>query len=128
VVEDDSDFADLVRFELETGGYHVELTSSVSEALHRMHAGEELDLVLSDVRLPGKSGLQLLFPEGVCSEPPPVLLMSAFISPELRHFAESMGADTLEKPFSFAALHASVIRALRSASRARASRPIGSAP
>jgi DNA-binding response OmpR family regulator len=120
VVEDDPDCAQLVRFELETGGYQVELTSSVSEALHRMRMPESLDLVLSDVRLPGKSGLQLLFPEGAASETPPVLLMSAFISPELRSFAESMGAETLEKPFSFAALHASVIRALRRASPARA--------
>jgi DNA-binding response OmpR family regulator len=120
VVEDDPDFAKLVRFELETGGYEVEITSSVSEALLRMHDDGDLDLVLADVRLPGKSGLQLLFPEGAASEPPPILLMSAFISPELRHFAESMGAGVMEKPFSFAELHASVIRTLRAASLARA--------
>jgi DNA-binding response OmpR family regulator len=120
VVEDDPDFAKLVRFELETGGYQVEVTSSVSEALLRMQGGDELDLVIADVRLPGKSGLQLLFPEGASSEPPPILLMSAFISPELRHFAESMGAGAIEKPFSFAELHASVIRTLRTASLARA--------
>jgi DNA-binding response OmpR family regulator len=119
VVEDDPDFAALVRFELEMGGYTVETTSSVSEALRRMHGASDLALVISDVRLPGKSGIELLFPEDLTSKTPPVLMMSAFMSPKLRELVERMGASAIEKPFSFAALHASVIRALRNAAKAK---------
>jgi DNA-binding response OmpR family regulator len=118
VVEDDATFAEVVRFELEVGGYQVELTSSVSEAQRRMRDDNDLDLVISDVRLPGKSGLQLLFPEGADAKPTPVLMMSAFISPKLQRFVEGMGAAVLEKPFTFAKLHLSVIRLLRRAAGA----------
>jgi DNA-binding response OmpR family regulator len=118
VVEDDATFADVVRFELEAGGYQVELTSSVTEAQRRMRDDDDLDLVISDVRLPGKSGLQLLFPEGAGAKPMPVLMMSAFISPKLQRFVEGMGAAVLEKPFTFAKLHLCVIRLLRKAAGA----------
>jgi DNA-binding response OmpR family regulator len=80
-----------------------------------MHEGSELALVITDVRLPGRSGIQILFPEDPDTKQPPVLVMSAFISPKLRDFVQQMGASVLEKPFSFATLHASVIRALRNA-------------
>jgi len=119
VVEDDQDFADVVRFELETGGYQVEITSSVSEALRRLHDDNDFALVISDVRLPGKSGLQLLFAENAAGTLPAVLMMSGFVSPELRHFVEGMGAAVIEKPFSFATLHANVIRVLRMAARTK---------
>jgi DNA-binding response OmpR family regulator len=116
VVEDDVAFAEVVRFELAAGGYEVVLTSSVSEAQRRMR-DDDLDLVISDVRLPGKTGLQLLFPEGADTKPTPILMMSAFLSPKLRKFVEGMGAAVLEKPFTFANLHLSVIRVLREAAR-----------
>jgi DNA-binding response OmpR family regulator len=115
VVEDDQDFASVVRLGLESGGYHVEVTSSVSEARRRLRDHNEFALVISDVRLPGKSGLQLLFSEDSeeAGGTPPVLMMSAFVSPELRHFVEGMGAAVIEKPFSFATLRVNVIRALQ---------------
>jgi DNA-binding response OmpR family regulator len=119
VVEDDRDFADVVRFELVTGGYDVDITSSVTEALERMRTDSELDLVIGDVRLAGKSGIQLLFADGAESAPPPVLMMSGFVSPRLQRFVEGMGASVIEKPFSFGRLHASVIGALTKRRRAR---------
>jgi DNA-binding response OmpR family regulator len=118
VVEDDEAFAEVMRLELEVGGYQVELTSSVSEAQRKMRDDSDLDLVISDVRLPGKTGLQLLFLEGADARPTPVLMMSAFISPKLRQFVEGMGAAVLEKPFTFANLHLAVIRLLRKSARA----------
>jgi two-component system OmpR family response regulator len=117
VVEDDPDFADAVRFDLESGGYHVDITSSVTEALRRMRDGSDLDLVITDVRLSCKSGIQLLFADDGGATPPPVLMMSALVSPKLRRLVEGRGGSVLEKPFSFASLHATVIRALRRAAR-----------
>jgi len=58
------------------------------------------------------------FPEGADAKPTPVLMMSAFISPKLQRFVEGMGAAVLEKPFTFAKLHLSVIRLLRRAAGA----------
>jgi DNA-binding response OmpR family regulator len=118
VVEDDRDFAEVVRFELETGGYEVDVTSSVTEAKQWMRTAS-LDLVISDVNLGGPSGIELLFPEPSAEAPPAVLMMSGFVSPPLRHLVEEKGALLIEKPFSFGRLHASVIGALSKTRRVR---------
>jgi DNA-binding response OmpR family regulator len=122
VVEDDRDFADVLRFELESDGYEVEVTSSVTEAQRRMRVEDDLDLVISDVRLPGKSGIQLLFGEEGGVTPPPVLMMSGYTSAKLRELVEGMGAAVIEKPFSFASLHANVVRILEKAASVKAER------
>jgi DNA-binding response OmpR family regulator len=123
MVESDQDLADLVRFELETSGYHVEITSSVSGALRRLHEDNQFALVIGDVQLRGRSGLQLLFAEDSAGKLPAVLMMSAVVSPELRHFVEGMGAAIVEKPFSFAILHANVVQVLRMAPRTKTHNP-----
>jgi CheY-like chemotaxis protein len=61
IVEDHLDSAELMARLLRRAGHHVQITQSVTDALHVAKAdGETFDLVLSDVSLPDGSGLELM--------------------------------------------------------------------
>jgi hypothetical protein len=53
----------------------------------------------------------------------PLILMTAFASPELREFVENMGGCLLEKPFSLDILHRRVSEILQEKRMVRASSP-----
>jgi len=61
VVEDDKQVGDYVRHALETGGYTVILSASPVEALdlYGQHA-DEIDLLLSDIIMPGMNGPRMI--------------------------------------------------------------------
>ena len=74
---------------------------------------EPFDLVVSDVRMPGWSGLPAL--EDLCHSPvmPPIVVITAFGSAELHHRAEKAGAvAVLDKPFEVGDLTAVGLRAI----------------
>ena len=58
VVDDDADMLRLLTMRLTAAGYRVTAVNSAEAALTRLHI-ERPQLVLSDVRLPGKDGLGL---------------------------------------------------------------------
>lgn len=65
--------------------------------------GPALDLLLSDVRMPGYSGLSVL--EALRDvDGPPAILMTAFPDGDVRRRAAKLGVVLLEKPFDLAAL------------------------
>lgn len=65
--------------------------------------GPALDLLLSDVRMPGYSGLSVL--EALRNvNGPPAILMTAFPDGDVRRRAAKLGVVLLEKPFDLAAL------------------------
>ncbi len=53
VVEDDPDLLEFANHFLTTLGYHVTLASSAEEAIQCLEESSHLDLIFSDVRLPG---------------------------------------------------------------------------
>ena len=60
VVDDEKDVRTLLfRALTQMGGFHVDLAETAEEALRKIES-EEFDLVLTDVRLPGMNGLQLV--------------------------------------------------------------------
>lgn len=60
VVDDERDVRNLLfRALTQMGGFHVELAETAEEALRKVER-EDFDLVLTDVRLPGMNGLQLV--------------------------------------------------------------------
>lgn len=59
-----------------------------------------VDLVISDVRMPGPSGLEVLARARAGGNQVPFLLITGFGGPEVVSAARAHGASVLQKPFS----------------------------
>ena len=99
VVEDDDEMRDLLVDYLGSSGFETAGASSVPEAQERL-AGRRYDLVVSDLSLPGKSGLTLLRELLNQRERPKVIIITAFGDWRTYVDAMSMGAsEYMSKPF-----------------------------
>lgn len=99
VVEDDQDLRDALQDTLELDEYQV-LVADAAESAMQLLARHAVNMVVSDVRMPGMSGYELL--AVLKREYPhiPVLLMTAY--GEVAHAVEAMqkgAVDYLVKPF-----------------------------
>ncbi|HET7903489.1 MAG TPA: sigma-54 dependent transcriptional regulator, partial [Candidatus Eisenbacteria bacterium] len=89
------------------------LTATSAEEAERMLAQERLDLLITDLRLPGKDGLSLLESAKAAVPDLPVVLLSGHGTIEEAVKAIRLGAaDFLEKPFGPERLQVTVERAL----------------
>jgi len=111
VVEDESKVADAVREGLESEGYEVEIARTGEEGFFLVNA-QTFDLVILDLMLPGRDGLEVLRTLRQRGLQTPVLILTARDAVEDRVTGLDCGADDyLVKPFAFAELLAR-IRAL----------------
>jgi two-component system NtrC family response regulator len=113
VVDDEAKLLEVLAAALENMGYASVTAGSVEEALEALQR-QEIHLILSDLRLPGMSGRDLL--EKVRARDPglPVVIMTAYAT--LKDAVEIIkeGAfDYIVKPFDLDALEATVTSALR---------------
>jgi DNA-binding NtrC family response regulator len=123
IVEDDEIFLRPLQRTLEVAGYDVLVTPSGEEALDALK-GDDVDLVLTDKRLPGMDGVELV--RRLRAEHPDlaVIVMTAYGTIESAVEAVRLGAaDYLVKPLESAELlivvrHAIEFQELRAASRA----------
>lgn len=104
LAEDDAALRRLLADKLRKDGYVVEEAESGLELLTRLGIQRgAFDLVISDIRMPGVSGLEVL--EGLRNgyEPGswaiPVILITAFGDPETHAEAARLGAVIFDKPF-----------------------------
>ncbi len=98
LVEDDSGLRELLQEELEAEGYQVTACGSAEDALGPLQQAE-IDLLVSDLRLPGADGLSLLPAAQALSPAPAVLIITAFGSVQQAVNALQNGADDfLTKP------------------------------
>lgn len=113
IVEDDAVSARLLQEVLAREGYHVESVGGAEAAIAR--AGETVfDAVLTDLKLDGKSGLDVLNWFRRNSPTSVVLVMTAFGSMESAIDAMKEGAyDYLSKPFSMDEVRIILSRALK---------------
>lgn len=110
VIEDEEKLRRVVQLQLQTSGYEVELAGTAEEGLA---LAERADLVLTDLRLPGMSGLDFLEKMHALRPGLPVVMMTAFGSVETAVDAMKKGAaDFLVKPFSLDHLTAVAAKAL----------------
>ncbi len=98
VVDDESAVRDLVRDTLQPLGYRVLEASSGKEALSLLReSGEEVDLVLTDLNMPGMSGREFAEELSRREKSPPVLFMSGYPDMELRA-GEDLETSMIRKP------------------------------
>ena len=99
LVEDDDQYATMVSRQLETAGFEVVRAANARAALEYL-AAESFDLVLSDILMPGMSGLDMLDELSQRGLTAPVVVMSAFGSVDTAIQAMQKGAyDYISKPF-----------------------------
>lgn len=112
VVDDEQDvktlFEQRFRREIKNGEFHFEFAFSGEEALNYLHEHEqEAVLILSDINMPGMSGLQLLgtIKKQFYKPPPIVMMITAYGDAENYNAAKQLGADDfLTKPVDFISL------------------------
>ena len=112
IVDDDAAMREMLASLFGKRGYSVEKATSAAEALER--AGEQcFDVVLSDIRMPGKTGIEMVCELRERLPETPVVLMTAFGS--IDSAVESMRAgafDYITKPFEPDAVVLTIERAL----------------
>jgi DNA-binding NtrC family response regulator len=128
VVDDDLIVQDSVKCLLDTDGYDVATAATGEEALSRL-AHHGFDVVVSDIKMPGLTGLDVLERSRVLTPRPGVVLMTGYATLDTAIEALRRGAsDYLLKPFEVDDLRLGVQRALlqrASVETGRAPRPLG---
>ena len=111
VVDDEPDvevlFRQHFRRDLRAGRFTMEFAQSAPAALQRITdaAGVSLILILSDINMPGMSGLELL-PKAKALRPDvPIIMITAYGDAETKRRALKNGAEVLlTKPIDFVTL------------------------
>jgi DNA-binding NtrC family response regulator len=126
VVDDDAGIRESVTLALTKVGHRTFQADSAGAALQLLRE-HRVDLVVSDIYMPGDDGLALLKAIGERSDPPRVILMTARGTIETTALAQRFGAfDYLAKPFELSELVARVSAATRRVSVAE--EPIEASP
>jgi DNA-binding NtrC family response regulator len=113
LIDDDPSLRRVAEFSLQEEGLQVEAVASGEAALAAFDR-ERFDVVVTDVRMPGMSGIELLGELQRRDPDLPVVMVTAYATVELAVEAMRKGAfDYLAKPFPRDALKAAVQRALR---------------
>ncbi len=83
VVDDEEGIRFLYKEELEEEGFEVVLASNGEEALEKLDADSGIDLVLLDIKMPGKDGVEVLRRIKEKNKDMPVILSTAY--PHYKH-------------------------------------------
>ncbi len=112
IVEDKESMADMLKATLEGEGFRAVTAGDASNALKKLRE-ERIDLVLTDLKLPGKSGFEVLNASREDDALRPVIVMTAYGSIEGAVQAMRLGAyDFITKPFDTEHLALLIKRAL----------------
>ena len=99
VVDDEKSLRDFLRIMLRKEGYEVVVAENGQEAVRLFHQ-KVFDLVLTDIKMPGMDGLDVLKAVKEISQDVVVLMITAFASTETAVEAMKQGAyDYITKPF-----------------------------
>ena len=111
VVDDEADvemlFRQQFRRDIRAGRFTMEFAQSADAALQRINdaRGKSLILILSDINMPGMSGLELLPRAKTLRPDVPVIMITAYGDDNTRRKALDRGAEALlTKPIDFGVL------------------------
>lgn len=112
IIDDDEAMLSMITDYLETMGFFVQgFRSAVKafEILRESQPNSTFDVVVSDINMPGLTGIDLLKTLQVLKPNLPVILISAFGGEKMKSVVQSEGAFRfLSKPFSLAELNQAV--------------------
>lgn len=115
VAEDDHEMREMVGARLRRDGCEVVECASGDEAICVMKViaehestQKDIELMVMDVRMPGMTGVDVLYQLRAWQWKTPILLMTAFPEPDLLDEAQRLGVSVLAKPFGLAKLSEAV--------------------
>ena len=102
VVDDDAEVREIVAEYLMDSGHRVLQADGGMEALRILDRASDIDLVITDVRMPGISGIELADQITRDSPSPKVILISGYFVPQ------QLNRRVLRKPFRMQELEAAI--------------------
>lgn len=100
IVDDDDLVRDTLRFVLESNDYRVLTASRASEALTIIET-QPVDIIISDIFMPGMNGFELLKQINARCPDTPVILVTGFGNIEMaRHALKEGASDFITKPYN----------------------------
>ncbi len=119
IVDDESTIRESLRESLAAEGYVAEVAETGEAALAKTH-GTNYDLIITDLRLPGVSGLDVLQALRNQGNQTPVIMMTAYGDVDTAVSAMRGGAyDFIPKPFKLSAIKKQVRAALKATGESR---------
>ena len=113
IIDDDTSLRRVLEYNLQEAGYSVAAAASGEEGL-RLFAEVQPFLVISDMKMPGMDGMQVLKSVKERSPETPVIMITAFGSVDMAVEAMKAGAyDYITKPFNRDELRLTVAKALQ---------------
>src|ERR1700726_1300261 len=104
IVEDEAKMRRLIELELADQGFRTQTVADAETALKLVNANQ-FDLIVTDLKLPGMSGIEFLQTVKRANAAIPIIIMTAFGTVESAVEAMKIGAsDYVLKPFSLAEL------------------------
>lgn len=126
VVDDEQSMQEFLEIFLRREGFEVATAGGVEEALVALDA-DDFDLVISDIQMPGRTGLDLLREIKQSSAETIVLMITAFASTDTAISAMKEGAyDYITKPFKVDEIRLVIEKALEKKLLARENRRLRS--
>ena len=112
IVDDEEDIRDALGAVFAMEGFDVTLAESAARALDQAR-DTAFDLVLTDLRMPGMGGAEMLTQLVKIDPGVPIIVITGYVSDETAQDCLRRGArDCLRKPFALDALLATVTRVL----------------
>lgn len=111
LVDDEPDLLELLKFSLEEEGFSTLLAGDGNQALELLQAND-VDIMVTDIRMPRTSGLRLLKEAKSCRPDIHVVLMSGFSDLTGEQALQMGAAALLPKPFDHKSLIQTIRRAL----------------
>src|SRR5581483_5939283 len=108
IVDDEPDLRDIVADSFTNAGYHVLTASNGSEAFDVVKHNK-VDVIVSDVRMPGGDGIDLLCKlKEINPDSPNVILATGFSDLSLQEAYDKGASSMIAKPFERKALLAAI--------------------
>jgi len=118
IVDDDLAICQTLKSHFQKTGFQVSLANTAEDGI-TIALSSNIDAIISDIRLPGKGGLDLLHEVKAQKPALPVIMITAFHDLEMTVAAMQGGAmDYVPKPIDLAELDAALGRAFSSSSSA----------
>ncbi len=120
VVDDERSMRDFLRICLMRDGHQMALAENPAMVRELLAAGQQFDVVITDLKMPGGSGLDVLSAVKGASPETQVVVITAYATPETAIAAMKQGAyDYITKPFKVDEVQVVVQRALEKRSLLR---------